>query len=82
MADVKDDDRIMSGISGLEFQLIVEAVDGYVDYEFILIILATHYMKRARDLYADGLHEASATYEKKSDKLAAFVQKYRQINRL
>lgn len=74
--------RIMSGISDLEFRLIIEAVDGYVDYEFMIIILALHYMKRARDMYHDGLEEASAKYEEKSDKLASFVQKYRQLNRI
>ena len=72
---------MMSGISENDFKMIMESVDGYVDYEFIIIIIALHYMKRARDLFHDGLEEHAARYEEKSDKLASYVQKYRALNR-
>lgn len=73
---------LLSGISENDFEQILQAVDGYVDYEFILIILATHYMKRARDLWHEGLTEHADKYEEKSDKLASYVQKYRALNRV
>lgn len=72
---------IMSGISENDFKMIMESVDGYIDYEFVIIIMALHYMKRARDLFHDGLEEHAARYEEKSDKLASYVQKYRALNR-
>ena len=72
---------MLSGISENDFKMIMESVDGYVDYEFIIIIIALHYMKRARDLFHDGLEEHAARYEEKSDKLASYVQKYRALNR-
>lgn len=72
---------MLSGISENDFKMIMESVDGYVDYEFIIIIIALHYMKRARDLFHDGLEEHAARYEEKSDKLASYVQKYRALSR-
>lgn len=74
---------MISYISENDFRQILKAVDGEViDYEFILIVLALHYMKRARDLFHDGLEEHAARYEEKSDKLASFVQKYRALNQV
>lgn len=79
---MEDKKVIMSGISENDFKMIMESVDGYIDYEFIIIIIALHYMKRARDLFHDGLEEHAAKYEEKSDKLASYVQKYRALNRI
>ena len=73
---------LLTGISKNDFEQILQAVDGYIDYEFMLIVLATHYMKRARDMYHDGLEEAAEKYEEKSDKIASFIAKYRVLNRV
>ena len=73
---------LLTGISKNDFEQILQAVDGYIDYEFLLIVLALHYMKRARDMYHDGLEEPAEKYEEKSDKIASFVHKYRALNRV
>lgn len=78
---MEDNKVMLSGISENDFKMIMESVDGYIDYEFIIIIIALHYMKRSRDLFHDGLEEHAAKYEEKSDKLASYVQKYRALNR-
>lgn len=74
-------DDCISCLTENDFKTIVGAVDGYVDWEFMAMLLAKHYYHRALELHNDKWLEASIKNREKADKIVAYLKIFRELNR-
>lgn len=72
---------IMSGITEEDFKTIITSVEGFVDYEYFVIILMELYCRRATDLIQEGWYDAANKYKCKAEKLLTHLETFRALNR-
>ena len=74
-------DEHLSCLTQNDFLTIIGAVEGYVDWEFMAMLVAEHYYHRALELTKDKWTEASAHNMEKADKILSYLKVFRDLNR-
>ena len=75
----KDYDKI-SNIKEQDFITIMTAVEGGVDWEYLIILYAMSEYEQALKLLKGGWCEAVSEHESKADKAMNFLNTFRKLN--
>ena len=70
----------MNSITQIQFEMVVNAAYGQIDYEFLLLAISDYHFRRARELKEEGLENAFDREFKKGEKILDHVCLFRKLN--
>ena len=74
MLDQNDYNKL-SNLTETDFRAIVTAVEGGIDWEYMVLLLEDHYFDRSVEMCRSGWSEAADEYLKKAEKIRDFRRK-------
>lgn len=79
MLDQNDMDKL-SRLTENDFRAILTAVEGGVDYEFMIMLLEGYYFDRALKMCKEGWPDAADRYQDKAEKVRNFRMRLSKLN--
>lgn len=70
----------MQEMTQAQFEAVIKAVNGTIDYEYLLLMISDYYFRRSKELKASGMDAAYDREFKKGEKILDNVCVFRKLN--